>query len=157
MIFSCDTASSNRGSSWRRCSLALLLVFGYPVVRLLIMSLQRTSGGATRFVGLTNYRAMFRDDVFLQAAKNNLTLLLCVPIMVVVALLLAVFLFERIRGWQFYRTTLFLPYLLPITVVGLIFSYIFQLSGVLNDFLTLIGLGGWRWIGWAAPAGRCPP
>ena len=95
---------------------------------------------------------MFRDDVFLQAVKNNLTLLLCVPIMVVVALVLAVFLFERIRGWQFYRTTLFLPYLLPITVVGLIFSYIFQLSGVLNEFLTLIGLGGLAvdWLGSSA-------
>ena len=133
---------------------ALTLVFGYPVVRLLIMSLQRTSGGATRFVGLMNYRAMFRDDVFLQAAKNNLTLLLCVPIMVFVALVLAVFLFERIRGWQFYRTTLFLPYLLPITVVGLIFSYIFQLSGVLNEFLKLIGLGGLAvdWLG-SSPLG----
>ena len=76
--------------------------------------------------------------------------------MVFVALLLAVFLFERIRGWQFYRTTLFLPYLLPITVVGLIFSYIFQLSGVLNEFLKLIGLGGLAldWLGstrWALP------
>ncbi len=60
--------------------------------------------------------------------------------MVLIALILAVFLFERIRGWQLYRTTLFLPYLLPITVVGLIFSYIFQLSGVLNEFLNLIGL-----------------
>jgi ABC-type sugar transport system permease subunit len=67
--------------------------------------------------------------------------------MVVVALVLAIFLFERIRGWQLYRTTLFLPYLLPITVVGLIFSYIFQLSGVLNDLLKLVGLG-WLALDW---------
>ena len=60
--------------------------------------------------------------------------------MVIAALFLAVLLFERIRGWQFYRTTLFLPYLLPITVVGLVFSYIFQLSGVLNDILNGLGL-----------------
>jgi ABC-type sugar transport system permease subunit len=128
---------------------ALGLVFGYPLVRLLIMSLQRTSAGATRFVGLTNYRAMFRDDVFLQAVRNNLTLLICVPIMVFVALVLAVFLFERMRGWQLYRTTLFLPYLLPITVVGLIFAYIFQLSGVLNDFLKAVGLNALAmdWLG----------
>ena len=76
--------------------------------------------------------------------------------MVFIALLLAVFLFEQIRGWQLYRTTLFLPYLLPITVVGLIFSYIFQLSGVLNEFLKLIGLGELAvdWLGssrWALP------
>jgi ABC-type sugar transport system permease subunit len=128
---------------------SLALVFGYSVVRLIIMSLQRSQQGRTVFVGLLNYRAIFRDDVFLQAAKNNLTLLICVPIMVVIALLLAIFLFERIRGWQIYQTTLFLPYLLPITVVGLIFSYIFQLSGVLNDLLIRIGLERFAldWLG----------
>ena len=128
---------------------AILVVFGYPLVRLLQFSFQRRIGGVEKFVGLVNYRSLFKDDVFLQAVTNNLKLLICVPIMVVVALILAVFLFERIRGWQLYRTTLFLPYLLPITVVGLIFSYIFQLSGVLNEFLTHIGLGIFAldWLG----------
>ncbi len=119
---------------------ALILVFAYPIVRLTILSFQRPSSGEMVFVGLANYRSILKDDVFLMAVKNNLTLLLCVPVMVVVALVLAVFLFERVRGWRFYRTTLFLPYLLPITVVGLVFSYIFQLSGVLNEFLISIGL-----------------
>lgn len=127
----------------------LLLVFGYPLVRLTILSFQQTRGGVTSFAGFANYLSLFKDSVFLTAIKNNLTLLICVPIMVVIALILAVFLFERIRGWQFYRTTLFLPYLLPITVVGLIFSYIFQLSGVLNDLLTAVGLERFAldWLG----------
>jgi ABC-type sugar transport system permease subunit len=119
---------------------AVALVFGYPLVRLIGMSVERVSSGKAGFVGLANYGALFRDDVFLKAVGNNLTLLICVPVMVGVALLLAVFLFERIRGWRVYQTTLFLPYLLPITVVGLIFSYVFQLSGVLNDLLHVIGL-----------------
>ena len=129
--------------------IVLLVVFAYPVVRLAILSFQRPSAGKMLFVGTANYRAILTDSVFLQAAKNNVALLICVPIMVVIALLLAIFLFERIRGWQFYRTTLFLPYLLPIAVVGLIFSYIFQLSGVLNEFLTSIGLGklALDWLG----------
>jgi ABC-type sugar transport system permease subunit len=127
--------------------IVLALVFGYPVARLVMMSFQRTSGGAEVFAALTNYQALIKDDVFLQAVRNNINLLFCVPIMVVIALVLAVFLFERIRGWEFYRTTLFLPYLLPIAVVGLIFSYIFQLSGVLNDFLKLIGLD-WLALDW---------
>lgn len=127
----------------------ILFVFAYPVFRLTILSFQRPKKGEMFFVGLANYRSILKDDVFQQAAKNNLALLICVPIMVAIALLLAIFLFERIRGWQFYRTTLFLPYLLPITVVGLIFSYIFQLSGVLNDFLTSIGLERFAldWLG----------
>jgi ABC-type sugar transport system permease subunit len=127
----------------------LLAVFGYPIVRLVILSLQRTQAGAMGFVGLGNYELLFRDDVFLQAVRNNLKLLLTVPVTVGLALLLAVFLFERILGWRLYRTTLFLPYLLPITAVGLVFSYIFQLSGVLNDFLHAVGLGilAQDWLG----------
>lgn len=119
---------------------ALLVVFAYPVAYLIILSMQRRSKGEMIFVGLANYRTLFKDDVFIEAVGNNLYLLISVPVMVGIALLLAIFLFERIRGWKFYQTTLFLPYLLPIVVVGLIFSYIFQLSGVLNDFLNLIGL-----------------
>jgi len=127
----------------------LLAVFGYPIVRLLILSLQRTQAGELGFVGLGNYELLFRDDVFLQAVRNNLKLLLTVPVTVGLALLLAVFLFYRILGWRLYRTTLFLPYLLPITAVGLVFSYIFQLSGVLNDFLHAVGLGilAQDWLG----------
>jgi ABC-type sugar transport system permease subunit len=127
----------------------LLAVFGYPMVRLVILSLQRTQAGELGFVGLGNYELLFRDDVFLQAVRNNLKLLLTVPVTVGLALLLAVFLFERILGWRLYRTTLFLPYLLPITAVGLVFSYIFQLSGVLNDFLHAVGLGvlAQDWLG----------
>ena len=118
----------------------LLLVFGYPIYRLVVMSLQRVSGGKVFFSGINNFQIVFQDGDFIQAVQHNLILLICVPIMVIAALFLAILLFERIRGWQFYRTTLFLPYLLPITVVGLVFSYIFQLSGVLNDILNALGL-----------------
>jgi len=120
--------------------IVILIVFGYPIYSLVVLSLQRTSNGKTLFAGFSNFQIVFQDDVFIQAIQHNLILLICVPIMVVVALFLAILLFERIAGWQFYRTTLFLPYLLPITVVGLVFSYIFQLSGVLNDILNALGL-----------------
>jgi ABC-type sugar transport system permease subunit len=129
--------------------LAIVLVFAYPIVRLIMLSVQRRSKGEMVFVGLANYGALLKDNVFLEAVGNNAYLLISVPIMVGIALLLGIFLFERIRGWRFYQTTLFLPYLLPIVVVGLIFSYIFQLSGVLNEFLTVIGLGQFAldWLG----------
>jgi putative chitobiose transport system permease protein len=118
----------------------ILVVFGYPIYSMIVLSLQRTSGGKTSFAGFSNFSIVFQDNVFNQAIQHNLELLICVPIMVVIALFLAILLFERIAGWQFYRTSLFLPYLLPISVVGLVFSYIFQLSGVLNDILNALGL-----------------
>jgi len=129
--------------------LALAFVFALPVIRLVMLSVQRRSRGEMIFVGLTNYNSLLKDDVFLEAVGNNLYLLISVPIMVAIALLLAIFLFERIRGWRFYQITLFLPFLLPIVVVGLVFSYIFQLSGVLNEFLTAVGLERFAldWLG----------
>ena len=129
--------------------LTLIFVFGYPLVQLIHLSMHRTIKGQAVFVGLKNYATIFKDDIFVRAVQNNLMLVLSVPVMVAVALLLAIFLFERIRGWKLYQTTLFLPYLLPIVVVGLIFSYIFQLSGVLNEFLETIGLGALAldWLG----------
>ena len=129
--------------------IVLLLVFGYPVLRLITLSFQHRQNGVMVFAGIQNFQKLFRDDTFLQGVKNNGILLLCVPIMVVVALVLAILLFERVRGWTFYRSAFFLPYLLPITVVGLAFSYIFQLNGALNDFLKFIGLSGlaFDWLG----------
>ena len=43
-------------------------------------------------------------------------------------------------GWKFYRFTLFLPYILAIPVIGVVFGYIFQLNGILNYFLDKLGL-----------------
>jgi ABC-type sugar transport system permease subunit len=120
--------------------IVLLFVFAVPIFQLFVLSFQRKSQGQMIFAGLTNYKLIFMDDVFITAIRHNGTLLICVPIMVIAALVLAIFLFERIRGWQFYRTTLFLPYLLPISVVGLVFSYLFQFSGVLNTILNGLGL-----------------
>jgi len=80
---------------------------------------------------------------------NSLYLLLCIPVMVFIALLLAILLFERVRGWQTYRSILFLPYLLPITVVGLVFAYFFELNGAFNDLLRAVGLDrlALEWLG----------
>lgn len=130
-------------------TLILLLVFFYPVVRLFRDSLMAPRGNEMVFVGLNNFRYLFSDDVFRMAIANNAKLLLSVPIMVGLALFLAILLFEQIRGWQFYRTTLFLPYLLSITVVGVIFGYMFQYRGVVNTILQSMGLGALAkdWLG----------
>jgi ABC-type sugar transport system permease subunit len=122
-------------------TIILLLIFFYPVVRLFRDSLMAPRGNEMVLVGLNNFRYLFSDDVFRMAITNNAKLLLSVPIMVGLALFLAILLFEQIRGWQFYRTTLFLPYLLSITVVGVIFGYMFQYRGVVNTLLQGIGLG----------------
>ena len=91
--------------------------------------------------GLANFRYIFSDSLFIGALENNLTLFLCVPIMVVLSIILAALLFDRPRGWKVYRTLLFLPYILSIPVVGVVFSYLFTYNGSANQTLRGLGLG----------------
>ncbi len=87
---------------------------------------------------------MFRETV-----GHNLLLLIAVPIMVIISILVAVVLYERLKGWQLYRSILFIPFILAVPIVGVVFSNILQLNGILNEFLRSVGLGrlGLDWIG----------
>jgi putative chitobiose transport system permease protein len=65
-------------------------------------------------------------------------------------------LYDRPRGWKIYRAILFLPYVLAIPVVGVVFGYLFTYNGSFNEALRGVGLGFMAkdWLGsttWALP------
>ncbi|HTP01526.1 MAG TPA: sugar ABC transporter permease [Anaerolineales bacterium] len=121
--------------------LFILVIFVYPVIDLLWRSLTRTTAGATHWSGLAAYRDALTDPVFWQALSNNLRLFLAVPILVALSLIVAAIIFDRVKGWRLYRTIVFIPYVLAIPVVGIVFSYVLQLHGVFNVLLGSAGLG----------------
>jgi ABC-type sugar transport system permease subunit len=129
--------------------LLLLFAFGYPLVAIFNFSTRRIRGATGPFIGLENYRQVLKDNVFREAVSHNAILLLAVPIMLVISILVAVVLFERVKGWKFYRSLLFIPYILAVPVVGVIFSNILQLNGIQNEMLRAIGLGAIAldWLG----------
>ena len=120
--------------------LFILVVFVYPVFDLVWRSLTKTPGGVTQWAGLEAYRAALTDPVFWQALSNNVRLFLAVPVLVVLSLIVASIIFDRVRGWRLYRTIVFIPYVLAIPVVGIVFSYVLQLHGVFNVMLGSVGL-----------------
>jgi ABC-type sugar transport system permease subunit len=120
--------------------LLILLVFIYPVISLVQRSLTETVNGQSALT-LKYYRFALEDPIFWTSFANNLRLFLAVPILVILALVFASLIFERLRGWRLYRTLAFIPYVMAIPVVGIIFSYIFQYRGALNSILNGVGLG----------------
>lgn len=124
-------------------------VIVYPIISMLAGSFFTTKNGVKVFAGLRNYRLVFADDLFWNALKNNVLLFLCVPILTLFSLLIAVILFNKIKGWRFYRSIIFVPYILSISVVGIIFSYLLQYNGVINTVLRNIGLENFAldWLG----------
>jgi ABC-type sugar transport system permease subunit len=127
----------------------LLITFAYPLVAIFNFSVRRVLGLTGEFVGLANYRLVLNDDVFRMAVAHNAQLLLAVPALLVISILLAVLLHERLRGWQIYRSILFFPYVLAVPVIGVVFGNMLQLNGILNTMLRAIGLGflALDWIG----------
>lgn len=127
----------------------LALIFGYSLVRVFDFSGRLIRGASGVWVGRLNYELVLEDPTFREAVENSALLLLAVPVLVVISLVVSVLLFDRVRGWRFYRSVVFLPFILAIPVVGIIFSFILQLNGVLNEALRGIGLGGLAldWLG----------
>jgi ABC-type sugar transport system permease subunit len=136
--------------------LVIGFVFFFPIIRVAQYSFNRVNPKSLVFVGFTNYKILFTDDIFLSGLKNNIILLVAVPIIIILSVFFAILLYEKMGGWKFYRFVLFLPYILAIPVVGVVFSYIFQLNGVLNflldkiglDFLQADWLGSSKWALW---------
>jgi ABC-type sugar transport system permease subunit len=152
----------SRGVPWLY-SLPLIAVvgavFAYPLAQLVRYSFENVGASAyvpTTFAGVSNFRYIYGDSLFRTAIGNNLKLFLCVPILVVLSVVLSALIFDRPRGWKAYRTLIFVPYVLSIPVVGVVFGYMFQLNGVVNSVLRSLGLGvaAQDWLGsttWALP------
>jgi len=127
----------------------LLFIYGYALVKVFDFSFRRIRGITGVFVGFDNYKFVFADPVFNQSVLNNFKLFLVIPFIIFFALIFAVLLFEKIRGWRFYRVSLFLPYILAIPIAGTIFGYMFTKNGVINEILRAAHLSALAidWLG----------
>jgi ABC-type sugar transport system permease subunit len=125
--------------------LVMALVFGYSVVELFVQAV--TNQGS--WVGLANVRLVLSDPYFRAAIEHNLQLLIAVPVLAVLGLLLAILVYEGLRGWRAYRFMIFLPYILPVPVIAVVFSQLLQQNGALNEILGKLGLGvlAANWLG----------
>jgi len=128
---------------------ALGFGFVFPLVSVVRNSLFAGTFYEMQYVGLGNFRQLFGDSVFVHSLLNNLRLLLTVPLMTVLALLVAVVLHDGVRGWRVHRGAVFLPYILPAAGIGLAFGALLQFNGALNQAVRGIGLGflAQDWLG----------
>ncbi len=131
------------------------LLFGafmvYPLVSALVLSFYSWGGGGVRtFVGFANYATLFRDAIFLKSLANAAVLyLLYVPLMTFLAIVLAVLVNAAwLRFRSVFRTFIYLPNVVSLVVLGLLFSFVMNRSyGVLNLLLSYVGIGRVSWLG----------
>lgn len=122
------------------CVALLTFIFGYPLVKIFEFSFRQIRGFTGPFVGLRNYQLILNQPTFQDAISNNAKLLLAVPVIIVISVLIAIVLFERVRGWRVYRTILFVPYILSVPIVAVVLKNIFQFNGPFNETVRALGM-----------------
>lgn len=126
--------------------LIVLFVF-YPMLQSFLLSQKTGNGTNLKWQWWENYRRMFSDTLFYRSVTNTFIYLLAqVPVMIVLAMFIAVLLNgKHLAGKAIFRTAIFLPCVTSLVSYSLIMKSIFSDNGLMNKFLGWFGVSP---IGW---------
>lgn len=126
----------------------------WPTVQALYLSFTNATslGLNNKFVGLDNYIYMFHDKSFMQALKNTAKLMAVVPVITIFCSLVLAFVLNqcKLKEMVLYRTIFYFPNIVSLTVVGIIWSFVFHPNvGIVNKILGAVGLESLQrsWLG----------
>jgi sn-glycerol 3-phosphate transport system permease protein len=141
-------------------AMALLAVFTHwPALATLIDSFWSTTRPRRPaiFVGLDQYRSLLADPVFWQSVVNNLWFALgTIPVSIALALLMAVWVNDRIAGRALVRMAYFTPTVLPMIAVANIWLFFYTPQyGLLEQLLSIFGAQPHNWLGTPQTALAC--
>ncbi|OUL22758.1 sugar ABC transporter permease [Nostoc sp. RF31YmG] len=122
-----------------------------PILYAVFLSLHKVQllGGIEyQFIGFRNFTRLLDDERVWIALRNTAEYVaIVVPTQTVLALALAVTLNSGIQGKNWWRILYFLPTVTSSAVLTLIFMWIYNTDGLLNDFLASLGLPTYNWLG----------
>jgi len=133
-------------------------LFVYPTIQMVRLSFTDAPLiGAGNWIGLDNYYQLFKDRVFGTAVWNTVYFVVLTVVPGTAAALSIALMVSRLRGWtqSIILAAFFLPYVLPVTVVFVIWDWMFNVQyGVLQYILTPImgqPVNVWRRLPWLLP------
>ena len=121
----------------------VLLFFVIPVIYVAVVSLLKWNGlTSAEFKGIDNFIALFKDKAFLRSILNNVIwAATAAAIQVPLAMLMAIILSRKPKGWKFFRTVYFFPQVISGIALATMWRHIYNAeSGLLNGLLRLVGL-----------------
>ena len=110
------------------------------------------------FVGTDNFVRLFTDPTFWRALLNvSYFAVVVVPVQSALALAMALLINKKFRGVNFFRTVYFLPVVTSMVVVSLLWRFIYEPDGLLNQVIRAVSLGHWQGTDWLTnPATAMP-
>src|SRR3954447_9474312 len=100
------------------------------------------------FVGVDNFVRLFDDETFWKSLRNTIVFaVVIVPLQSACALGLALLVNVKMRGVNFFRTVYFLPVVTSMVVVSMLWLFMYQKNGLINEVLLKFGIVGPDWLG----------
>lgn len=127
-----------------------LVFVAFPVIFSIVLTFHRWNIiSPMQFIGVDNYQHLLKDRLFWTALYNTFRFLLVhIPLQLTIALLLAEFLNQKIRGAAFFRAAFFLPVIVSGVVVTILWQQLLGFNaGMINRMLSAIGLAKVLWLG----------
>ncbi|GGF85684.1 carbohydrate ABC transporter permease [Paenibacillus aceti] len=120
----------------------VLLVFTfYPIVYGLPLAFTNYSViEDTKWVGMANFNRMYADPDFWLALQNSLLYVICVPVIQILAILMAVLVNNKLRGVHFFRVAYFIPVVTSMVAAAIAWKWVYEEKGVLNYILQALGV-----------------
>lgn len=125
--------------------LLLLAFVVVPAMDLIRMSFTNWDGysPSSQFIWFDNYISMFHNEDLWLSLKNNAVYFFVHLLMIPVELAFAVMLTGKLRAAKFYKTMVFMPYIINGVAISYAFSYFFSpINGAFDAILTAVGLEG---------------
>jgi multiple sugar transport system permease protein len=142
-------------------SVILLIVFFFiPVTLAFVLAFTnaRLISPSISFIGLDNFTRLFQDPLFWKSLRNTLYFaVVVVPLQSGFALLLALLVNVRIRGTNFFRTLYFVPVVTSIVVVSILWQFMYQPDGLINNVLQSVSFNVIQGTDWLNNPGTAMP
>jgi multiple sugar transport system permease protein len=141
-------------------ALIVMLMFNfYPVIWSFLVSFKETKAIDIKnsalyeipgvFVGVENYQKVLDNDLFFKSIVNTgYFAIIFIPFTLLFSLLLAIYVNQKFKGVNFFRTIIFVPYIISVISSSLIFMTLFNTeAGFVNATLEFFGIQGISWLG----------
>lgn len=130
----------------------VVLFFVLPVIYVCVVSFLKWDGiSEPVFRGISNFTKLFKDKAFVRTITNNIIwAAVAACIQVPLAMLMAIILSRKPKGWKFFRTVYFFPQVISGIALATLWRAVYNAeTGLLNNMLTSLGMGSLTcdWLG----------
>ena len=130
----------------------MILFFVIPVIYVVVVSFLKWNGiSVPAFNNIRNFQLLFKDKAFIRSIINNIVWAMVAGfIQVPLAMVMAIILSRKPKGWKFFRTVYFFPQVISGIALATLWRTIYNAEyGLLNGLLRAVGLGNLAvdWLG----------